>query len=180
MKKLQKFEYIVSQFLNEYSLTSWKNIEEVSQWINDLSILKIQKLLFFMSTKSKSLLDDFSFNALPYWPVNIETYKAYGKTSSINISTRHTKLNDFRWNNQDFLILIEASILDSNIPDNKSFKIQVEESINELKIENPHIFTLEAFDLVRISHKWSCWKNNESDRKLISKDEILNSVPHYR
>jgi uncharacterized phage-associated protein len=162
MNKIKKFEYIVNILLKEYSTITWKTLNEVKWWDNDLSILKIQKLLFFISTKSKKLLNIFEFYALPYWPVEIDTYKEYSTLENINITTRNTEIN------------IESEL------DEEDFKTTLNQSILDLKKENPSIFKLGAFDLVNISHKWACWKDNKDCRWLIAVDDILFSITYYK
>lgn len=164
MNKLQNFEYIVSRFIVEYSNSTWKELELVKDWNNDLSILKLQKLLFFLSTKNTKLLNIFSFYALPYWPVELETYKKYEKLNNVKISNRFSKI----------VTSVNTSVYDSE------FTSQVEVGIESLKQENPSIFRLGAFDLVHISHKWDCWKNNESIRGAITKEDIASSVHYYK
>ena len=162
MEKIIIFEYIVYIFLKEYSLITWLSEKDVMNWTNDLSILKIQKLLFFLSTKSKKILNIFEFYALPYWPVDIDTYTNYSKLKYFEISTKNTILKD------------------SFELDNENLKSFVNEAINSLKSENSSIFKLGAFDLVNITHKWSCWKDNKTFRWLITRDEILSSISYYK
>lgn len=162
MTKIQKFEYIVFMFLKEYSIITWISEQDVMSWKNDLSILKIQKLLFFLSTKSTNIFNIFEFYALPYWPVDIDTYTSYQWLSHLEISTKNTILKD------------DLECNDEN------FKLYVNEWIINLKVENSSIFKLGAFDLVNISHKWSCWKDNKTFRWLITNEDILSSISYYK
>ena len=162
MNKIKIFEYLIWKFLEEYSIATWNKKEDVFLWKNDLSILKIQKLLFFVSTKSNKLLSNFSFHALPYWPVDIDTYKKYVELETLDVSTKNTK-----------------KISDIEL-DDEELKLDIDNSINNLKLENPSIFKLWAFDLVHISHKWSCWKDNKDFRGMISHEDILFSITYYK
>lgn len=158
---LQKFSYIVSKMLEEYAISTWKSIEIVKNWENDLSILKIQKLLFFICTCNFALLGTFKFNALPYWPVNLETYKWYKDIENLNISKKNTINNQIIWfNDQDFMN-------------------QVEVWIRNLKNHNPYIFKYDAFSLVDISHKWDCWIEKKDSLWEISEIDILFSLKSY-
>lgn len=161
---LDKFNYIVLKFLEKYSESTGKDLDKVLEWDNDLSILKIQKLLFFLVVQEWNLMSDFKFHALPYWPVNLDTYNSYNKIKNFTIDTIKTIKK-----NNDTLPTIKGS-----------FYNDVDNALESLLKYNKSIFKLSAFTLVDISHKWDCWKEKKNSRWEISQIDIIFSINYYK
>ncbi|GAB7089211.1 Panacea domain-containing protein [Marinifilum fragile] len=155
IKKLN-FEYFVSRLLEWYG-------EVYCDQSNDLSKIKVLKLLFFTSavganTESDGLLDIFDdFYAMPYGPVESEIYDSLGDL----LRYRITKESTTSKNNIDF--------------NNDSIeKARIDEAIEKLKRVNPQLIKMNPFDLVELSHMWSCWSmvydyalnNNQYSHKI--------------
>lgn len=120
--------------------------------MQDLTILKSLKLLFFISAiplnmedGNMDLLCTFNkFAAMPYGPVESDIYnkiqgnglKKYCITSSgCSIKNSVAKLD------------VSNQMLNT-----------IKKAIDSLLATNPLIFNYTAFQLVDISHKWSCWQ----------------------
>jgi uncharacterized phage-associated protein len=141
LTKQMAFEFFCHQIYAWY--TSNRETEK-----NDLSVLKVMKLLFFISAfkreDNSDLLDIFNnFQAMTYGPVELDIYNdlpQINSKSSISI-------------NREFLTLKDGDIQDSDGTELDS----VNKSIYEFRTRFPEFVTLEAFKLVDISHRWSCW-----------------------
>ncbi|WP_313156040.1 hypothetical protein [Sphingobacterium multivorum] len=120
--------------------------------INDLSILKSLKLIFFtcsMSTQEdRNLLDHgFSFSAMPLGHVESDIYSYYknGDFSSI-IDNKSIKMEK----------LMSEDFSDLRSP----LKSILDKSIKSLQDKNDHLILESASSLVELSHKHSSWINN--------------------
>ncbi len=142
--KIKAFEYFV------FKLKEWYE-EKFSpeKFINnDLSKLKIFKLHFFVTAISSSQNDDGllaifdEFYALPYGPV--ESY----------IYDHLDSLVYFKITNSSLNIKEEININDIS---NTNYQAQIDSSIKKLKSIDPDLIKYPAFDLVELSHNWSCW-----------------------
>ena len=131
---------------------------------NDLSILKVLKLLFFASavnTKSDSentLLDDVfdNFYAMPYGHVESDVYDIIrsGHLQNVEINNSH------------------SNVLNPEIQlPSEEFKNEVKRGILNLEKSNPNIILASSFKLVELSHSWYSWQYNYS----LAKKEGLNS-----
>ncbi|WP_275315327.1 type II toxin-antitoxin system antitoxin SocA domain-containing protein [Tenacibaculum bernardetii] len=136
---------------------------------NDFSILKLIKLQFFVaainSKENDSILSGYDFFAMPYGPVETDTYKKI-KSSGIeglNIDRYSTK------------ILSNFSFVESHLHE------EIINSIGILKKNEPKLIIADASDLVELSHKWNSWKRNYSLARIkgnfsarIPNEEIVN------
>jgi len=122
---------------------------------NDFSLLKVMKLLFFTSAVSyydykegDSLLDNVfnKFKALPFGHVETNIY-GYLKNKDFNNIVINNKCSKILNTNQ----IIE------NV--NTDLKFKIDNSITALLDINQELFSISAFDLVELSHKWYSWQH---------------------
>ncbi len=146
--KIQAFEYLVSKLLEwyeEFSLTEK----------NDLSILKVLKLTFFISAvgtnrdSENTLLDNIFDNyvAMPYGHVESDVYSFLKKNDLkfYNITRTRTELKP------------NVNLIFSDL--NNDIKSKIDKSIEVLKEKNNKLILMSSFDLVELSHAWFSWKH---------------------
>lgn len=144
MEKNQAFEYYVVKLLEWYREATG-DVEG-----NDLSTLKVLKLLFFGSAISSNgndnttLLDTTfdNFYAMPYGHVESDIYN----------SIRRGELENLIINNDNSTINLNLDFPTSEI------KNKIDNSIERLKDENPNLILMTSFDLVELSHRWYSWQ----------------------
>lgn len=148
-------------------------LEELLKWHkestksddNDLSKLKVLKLLFLWVSKDKELLNIFNnFVSWELWPVEKDIYD-----DIINDELEYYKVTN---NN---LVLKIAKIKNTD----KSKEI-AKKILENLKKQNIDLIKFSASYLVDITHKWSCWKLTQSfwiDK--ISSDLILSEKGYF-
>lgn len=113
---------------------------------NDLSKIKVLKLLFFVSavdadSNNDGLLDIFNnYCALPYGPVESDIYDTLGNLGYFNVDT----VGIVQKKEIDFIATLDD-------------RLRIDSAVENLKRINPSLITLKPFDLVELSHKWSCW-----------------------
>jgi hypothetical protein len=152
---------LYNNILEEYLFQSKKDKYDLIKWNHDLEIVKIQKLLFFICTKSELLMDIFQFYALPFWASNLITYNY---------------LKDYLKENKS---LFDRKILEKNtIKIDNKIKEEIEKSILLLRKENPNLFNLNYVELIEISQKYLTWKMNKLN--IMKKEDILNGVLYYK
>ncbi len=146
--KIQAFEYLVYKLLEWYKETSSESNH------NDLSILKVLKLTFFVSAagvnknSENTLLDIFdNYYAMPYGHVESDIYRYIktGMLSNVSTTDRTTKIE-----NSEQII--------SNCQ--KAIKDRINNAISVLKQINFRLITMSSFDLVDLSHMWYSWQKN--------------------
>lgn len=145
MDKNQAFEYFVSKLIEWYQEVNNGDVEN-----NDLSTLKVLKLLFFASaidTKkgdNQTLLDTpfNNFYAMPFGHVESEIYNNIRKNSLPNLTIDSSKST---FNN---VVQYEDSLI----------KQKIEASLIKLKKANINLINMSAFELVELSHSWYSWK----------------------
>lgn len=142
--KVQAFEYIAEKMLEWH-----ESLHPGTP--NDLSKLKLFKLLFFASAVNASeendgLLKLFdNFHAMPYGPVESDVYNNFSDCKKVNVSRDSTSL----------VFGMDASYYD----DINAFKDVIDESITSLKKENCKLIEYSAYDLVELSHQWISWRS---------------------
>jgi uncharacterized phage-associated protein len=152
------------------SLLKWHN-DFCKKDSNDLSTLKVLKLIFFVtavdthSDSQDSLLDTVfdNFYAMPYGHVESDVYSIIKESMIEGVST----------NNKNTTIFSNMTCtLDKTISN------KIENSINKLKELNPHLIELTSFDLVELSHSWYSWQYFYSlaQKQGLNSLEIENSV----
>lgn len=163
--KKNAFEYFLYKVLNEGNALD----------TNDFSLLKVMKLLFFTSAvsfyehkKGDSLLDNVfnNFKALPFGHVETDIYSFLKNKELQNLSV----------DNKCSTISNKSSIVDSI---NDELKLKIDRSIEILLEINENIFSMSAFDLVELSHKWYSWQHYYSiarDNERYSEDIPLNVI----
>lgn len=178
--KINTFAYIVKSLEDKFGIDK----------ISTISHLAILKLLFFIATLGSSkvkkivdlddleddescdLLDIFDeFCAMPYGPVESDIYNAIlNKSIPVYTFTRKGCSS-----NNNSLPEIEEKIAN-----------RVKEAIKRLDLINDKIYNCSPFELVEITHKWSCWKvvykrarNNYSNSARIPIELIEISSKYY-
>lgn len=156
LEKSSAFSYFVNCIIEWY-----KEKKEVDD--NDLSKLKLNKLLFFVCANSfndsDSLFGIFdNFYAAPYGPIEIDIYDCIDNSNipSLSIDTRKTT------------VLGDCPIITNNV------KCKIDDAISRLKAINYEIVFMRAFDLVEISHRWISWQIafEEAKNKNILKEKM--------
>lgn len=175
MEKPQKIlatKYILFKLSEWYKEVTGQNEE------NDLSILKTLKLIFLLCTvdlDSKEHLIDkgFSFNALPYGPVEKDIYDYYksgvfkGIIETSGLNTKEMQLSDFK-------------SLDENL------KHKIDENFDELKSKNKLLIIKSATYLVELTHRFNSWEKSFKIAKdqgkfshPMAENDIINDVKFY-
>lgn len=147
-QKIAVFDYVVHQ------ITVWYSEATNSDWQNnnDLSKLKITKLLFFItavtaSNEDEGLLSIFdNFSALPYGPVESDVYNDIAKSNVYKIT--NGKLT-FKENVK--LYTPQELVTDEISKD-------IDNAITNLKSINSNLIKDSAFNLVDLSHQWQSWQ----------------------
>lgn len=167
--KSNNFEYVVD-------VLSEKNGGQIQSF----STLKIIKLLFFVSAvsaeidKESSLLSIFNrFVAMPYGPVESDVYSCIS----------NNRLTKYNINASGCVIIDDENQLD--VSDEN--KILIQNSIELLLSKNKDIILYTPFQLVDLSHKWTCWQicfdiarqQNKSSLNMPT-DSIINSIKYYK
>ncbi|WP_433779398.1 hypothetical protein [Flavobacterium anhuiense] len=144
MDKNQAFEYYV------FKLLEWYNECADNNQNNDLSTLKVLKLLFFgvAITAEENSIDTLldkpfnTFYAMPYGHVESDIYD----------SIRRKEFHNLNINNSSLSINANLQFLDGDI------KNKIDTSIQKLKNANPKLILMTPFDLVELSHRWYSWQ----------------------
>lgn len=155
-----------------YHLYEWYKEKNPEGEDNDLSILKVMKLLFFVSgvVKSDNLFEIFDkFQAWQYGHVEADIYNDYFRREGVfeNFRIDRNKLEKTNYHYS---------------PNNNDDSKKIKKSIDELKKENPDIISYDAFRLVDISHSYHSWNIYYNKLKKRYKDmekEMLIYEPKY-
>ena len=165
--KIDYFEEVL------YHLNEWYKEKNPDKQGNDLSILKVMKLLFFMSgaVEKNDLFDTFNkFQAWQYGHVEADIYNYYFQQDGVFVNFK-----------------IDRNKLQNIIPDylpniNDDISEKIEKNINKLKEENPDLISYNAFRLVEISHSYHSWDmyyNRLQKRYEDIDKKILIHEPRY-
>ena len=147
--------------------------------IKDFTTLKVLKLLFFIScissqfSKDKNLLNIFNrFVAMPYGPVESDIYN----------KIQADELKKYRLTTNECIIKDNSASLNVD----ESTRHLIKQSITKLIAVNPNILSYSAFQLVDLSHKWSCWqicfkvaKDNNKSSIIMPINVIESSTKYY-
>jgi uncharacterized phage-associated protein len=146
MSKLTAFDYVVFNIQNWY-------VERGGNLVNnDLSKLKVTKLLFFTCAASSTptnpgLLEVFdNFVAMPYGHVESDIQDQMEQSSFFNITKYGLEY-------KDGIIEYHVELLPQEI------RILIDKAFAILKGLNIDLVKLSAFDLVDLSHQWQSWKS---------------------
>lgn len=157
--KKKYFEAILSELL------AWHK-ENTKSTENDLSKLKILKLLFLCVAKDEKALEIFdNFEAWPLGPVEKDVYDfiTSGLLELYTVNDRKTIKKDSH-----------SSIQSDDITEFSKKLVQ------KLKDINPDLIEFSASDLVDLTHQWECWNLARSFwLKKIPLDLIKNEVWIY-
>lgn len=135
MEKIKYFEAFL------YELLKWYQEEKKSN-INDLSILKVLKLLFLWASLSKETLNIYdNFVSWELWPVEKDIYN----------SIKSWEIESFNITNKNTEIIKSIKCIDK-------YQEQASKMISYLKKKNPNLILYSASTLVDITHRWNCWK----------------------
>lgn len=165
MMKLLAFEYLLSRFI-EWQASLPNPFNEIP--FNRVRSLKLLFLTAAISIDGKDILDIFdNFQAMMHGPVEYDVFKAMRNDSLANYTiTREGYIQ--KSGNVDF------TSLDMNV------KERIDASLTELKKVNDNLIQLEAFELVELTHKWSCWQNAYSVAELLSLDSFVMASSQIR
>lgn len=165
--KRTAFEYLLDKLLIWY--------HEVEPYRGDESFtrVKVLKLLFFLSVikheDNSDLLDVFdNFYAMQHGPVesDIYNYMTSGKLENFSFSEIYlTRKREYSSNEME-------------LPN--ALMCKLDRAIAALRVANPKIISLAAFDLVEISHKWESWKHAMKLANLLGKYSYPISISQLR
>lgn len=132
-------------------LLKWHN-EITGSNSNDLSTLKVLKLLFFVSAvnttrKSDNSILDKVFNnfvAMPYGHVESDVYSLIKNDEIENVKI-----------DKDSSQIINDNILHYELLEYSNL---IKKSLEDLKEINPNLIKASSFDLVDLSHSWYSWQ----------------------
>lgn len=173
MENIDIFKNIV-YYLREWYMEKLAINKEEFNECNDLNILKIIKLHFFVvainSKENPLLLDKNNFYAMPYGPVETNVYNTYKQNPNFthfNLSNENVVFN----NNQTFEV------------QENDYSNAIIQSILKLKELEPELILADAGSLVELTHTWNSWKKYYGIAKSVGKysypippEEIKNDV----
>lgn len=166
--KIEIFEFIVHRlkdwFMEKNNIFS---LEEFNRK-NDFSVLKLIKLHFLVSTidsaKDDALLNQFTFCAMPYGPVETVIYNRIKNNPVFSSFTVDNFKSDFISNNyqSEWNDTILIAIIDK--------------SIAKLKEIDDNLINADAGSLVELTHKWNSWRITYSEaRSLGSFSKVIDN-----
>ena len=162
--KIRAFEYVLFKLKEWYKEVNNISNDALFNRNNDLSILKVVKLNFFVAANEKELLDTFDkFYAMPLGHVESDVYDHIkcnsGELTEFVISPSKTIVKE------NFVDqLSEASYADLNAP----VKALIDNSVSLLQEQNGDLINYPGFQLVELSHLWFSWKRTFSMAKSLS------------
>lgn len=146
MSKLTAFDYVINHIQNWY-------VEQGGEmYANDLSKLKVTKLLFFTCAASTTadnpgLLTTFdNFYALPYGHVESDIQDQMDQSIFFNITKNGLEY-------KDGFDQYQAQNLNADV------QRSIDSAILTLKQLNVNLVKMSAFELVDLSHQWQSWKS---------------------
>jgi len=145
---------------------------------NDLSLLKVLKLIFFTCSISSKYGDNllsrgFNFVAMPFGHVESQVYDLYKEGVFIDIiDTKHISPNTL---SEHIFVSLDMEL-----------RLLIDRSVNDLISINRNLIYESASALVNLSHKHSSWINNFNLAKAhsqysqpIDNQEIINEEKFY-
>ncbi len=158
---ISKIQYL-NEFIEELIKRYENDVGDIQN--NDMSMLKILKLLFLWAATNEKALNVFNnFEARPLGPVEVDIYNAIKEEhKDLLFKITHTGLvrkgESLKWTEDPIIV----------------------DMIKVLKSKNQDLIRKSASQLVDITHKWDCWIIPSLFReKKISTSLILASKPHY-
>ncbi len=147
--RIDIFETIVHKLRDWYMKENGIDTIEDFNDSNDFSILKLIKLHFFVtainSNEDNSLIDKFTFFAMPYGPV--ETF-IYSKIK-IDSNFSNFSIDNFKAN---FRGGYPINTIDDDII------LSIDKAINSIKEIDSSFVNADAGSLVELTHKWNSWR----------------------
>lgn len=157
--KIEIFEFIVHKLKDWFMERNRINSLEEFNQKNDFSTLKLLKFHFLVSSiesaTNNNLLDEFSFYAMPYGPVETDIYS--------RIKT-NPEFNSFSVDN--FKSTFTSSNYMGNWNDIRLIN-SIESSVSKLKEIDNSLINADAGSLVDLTHKWSSWKITYSQARIL-------------
>lgn len=162
MNKFDYFNWFVEALIERYN--EELKVNNSWSWDNDLSKLKILKLLFLSVAENEKALEIFdNFFAWDLWPVEVDIYN---------------KINTF--NQLPFTIDNKQTIKKNNKKISEESIEEWKKMVSFLKSKNPKLIKMSASALVDITHEWRCWRVANMLWKLkLSNELILESNKFY-
>lgn len=163
--KLLAFEYLLSRFI-EWQTSSPYPFNEIP--FNRVRSLKLLFLTATISVNGDDMLDIFdNFHAMMHGPVEYDVFESMRNDSLANYTiTREGYIQ--KLDNVDFTSLY------------LNVKERIDASFAALKTVNEKLIQMEAFELVELTHKWSCWQNAYSVAELLSLDSFVMASNQIR
>lgn len=175
--KANLFEYIVYLLICWYKERRGISSDSAFNNDNDISKLKVLKLLFFVvavNGDKNSLLEVFTFYALPYGHVEDDIYNLIDGVDGQELQ-RYTIDTSKTIIKESYI----EQLLGSFHEDIQSLHyIEAKAAVEKLRDINPNLIEEEAFDLVEISHLWFSWRSTFAYARAIGrfKEKILVSL----
>lgn len=174
--KLQKFEYMVHQFIKWYNELNKTVITQYPYENDNFSKLKLIKLHFFACAvtanpdNGEGLLSTFGdFHAMPYGHVESYVYSHLSNTESLEINNSNIKLLQ---QCPEYLSAKE--------------KEEIDDAVSSLREKNSDLVRYSASKLVDLSHEWDSWQTSFSIAQKFGKssikipnDLIINEAKFY-
>lgn len=163
-QKQKAFEFLILGFINWH-----QEKNPPTNFRTEFTKLKLIKLLFFVAaikTENGDLLDYFdNFWALPYGHVESDIYNS---------------INDLK-----IFKITKEGIDDLEVPNNyfddiEHIKLNLQNSLNEIKNANSNLIQYSAYQLVELSHKWYSWQSVFTLAKSINKQGLKIPVSMIR
>lgn len=165
LNKVACFEYFLFRIIQWYRKCNSGHMPFITR-------LKALKLLFLASAikigGQNDLLDIFDrFFAMQHGPVEGDIYNAI-----VGGQLTHYKFEDV-----NLSVINEANIANEVSED---FQKRIDNSISSLFDKNPKLIQMPSFQLVEITHKWSCWQQSMEVAKILGKGSYLMDVEGIR
>jgi uncharacterized phage-associated protein len=163
MNKIEASKYIAVKLCDWYYEI---NPEKKENNKNDISILKLLKLIFLLAPlefEGKTLLDyDFKFEAWTLGPVEVDLYSSKADLY-IDLKNRKALYSD----------------LLSHISLEEEHKTFINGIVEMLRNENKNLINLTATQLVDLTHKFSSWIKNYKSNSAMEKSLIIKEEKYY-
>lgn len=151
--KIKYFDYLITSLINKCYLSGQSPIDFSAIRLfcekNNLSKLKLMKLLFFITTvnaRDDWFLLEKVFNryyAMPYGPVESDIY------GNLNLMTNYALI-------KNRIVVRESAKFEYGL--DKAITEVIDDSIDALIKINQNLFLMGAFELVELSHKAESWR----------------------
>ncbi len=163
--KIECFEYFL------YNIIKWYK-KCYNGHSLDITRLKALKLLFLTSAikteDGGDLLDIFNnFFAMQHGPVESDIYNAINGSQLVHYQFGGTKVS----------VINEENVVNGISDD---IRRRIDASLWALYGRNSQLIRLTSFQLVDITHKWSCWQKSMEVAKILGKGSYLMDIESIR